>query len=465
MNRSLIGFMQMVIGGLDLFTLNLVLLLEYYFRRQYISPEIFTNYLIFWLFLNISWIIIGWINAVYNERYIVSFELFTRKTMETYLFWLCVAMIYLFFFRQIKLSRFFIIAIVTGFALCLMLNRFTYLVIMNYFRSRGHLVKKIIILGYNDLAKKLAGYLEEDGINAQIVGFCEEAENVHELSNYPILGNIDDALEMSKNMNANEVEIYSTVAPEQNPRIYDLMKQADLECIRFRFIPDLSYFIKIPVHIDYMKDMPVLSLRSEPLDDVSTRARKRVFDIIVSSLVTIFILSWLVPLMSILIWLESKGPVFFVQERTGKNNKPFRCLKFRSMKMNSDANLKQATRNDDRLTKIGKFMRRTNIDEFPQFINVLKGEMSIVGPRPHMVRHTQDYSKIVGTYMVRQFLKPGITGWAQVNGYRGEIKELRHIEKRVEYDIWYLEHWNLWLDIRIMFLTVYNTFAGDENAF
>jgi putative colanic acid biosysnthesis UDP-glucose lipid carrier transferase len=219
------------------------------------------------------------------------------------------------------------------------------------------------------------------------------------------------------------------------------------------------------VHINYLKDMPVLSARVEPLDDVSTRFRKRIFDIVVSSLVSIFILSWLIPLISIIIWLESKGPVFFLQDRTGKNNKSFRCIKFRSMKVNSEANSKQATRNDNRLTRIGKFMRRTNIDEFPQFINVFKGEMSVVGPRPHMVRHTEDYSKIIGQYMIRQFLKPGITGWAQVNGFRGEIKEKNQLRKRIEHDIWYLENWSFWLDVRIIFLTIYKTLRGDKNAF
>jgi putative colanic acid biosynthesis UDP-glucose lipid carrier transferase len=465
MNRPFIKFLQLTTTLLDLFLLNLVLLLAYYVKKNQIPIEVFTNYLFFGLFLNIAWIIIAWSNAVYSERNIVLFEMFSRQTMQAYLFWLCVVMIYLFFFRQVDLSRFFIITTLAGYSGALFINRFIYLFIMHYFRNHANLAKKIIILGYNEVAKKLAGYLEEDGINTQIMGFCEEPENVHELSNYPILGDIDDALEMSKNMNANEVEIYSTIAPEQNPDIYELMQRAERECIRFRLVPDLSYFVKTPVYVNYLKDMPILSARSEPLDDVSTRFRKRVFDVVVSSLVAIFILSWLIPLVSILIWLESKGSVFFLQERTGKNNKSFKCIKFRSMKMNSEANLVQATRNDQRLTRIGKFMRRTNIDEFPQFINVLRGEMSVVGPRPHMVRHTEDFSKIVGQYMIRQFLKPGITGWAQVNGYRGEIKEKAQLRKRIEHDIWYLENWSFWLDVKIIFLTIYKTFRGDKNAF
>ena len=209
----------------------------------------------------------------------------------------------------------------------------------------------------------------------------------------------------------------------------------------------------------------MISMRNEPLEDLGNRIRKRLFDVVVSSLVAIFILSWLVPIIGILILLESRGPIFFIQERSGKDNKPFPCLKFRSMRVNKQSNEKQATKNDMRVTKIGKFLRRTSLDEFPQFLNVLKGDMSIVGPRPHMLKHTDEYSKLIGKYMVRQFLKPGITGWAQVNGYRGETLELKQMQKRVEHDLWYIENWSFFLDLKIMVLTVFNTLKGDDNAF
>ena len=227
----------------------------------------------------------------------------------------------------------------------------------------------------------------------------------------------------------------------------------------------LPFSEKRPVHVEYFYELPVLSVRKEPLHDVINRLTKRVFDIGVSLGVTVFILSWLIPLLGLLIKLESAGPVFFVQKRSGLNNLPFSCYKFRSMTVNQESNTKQATRHDARVTKLGRFMRKTSLDEFPQFLNVLLGRMSIVGPRPHMLKHTDEYSVLENQYMIRQFLKPGITGWAQVNGFRGEITELRHIQKRVEYDLWYLENWRLSLDLQIMFLTVYNVFKGEENAF
>jgi putative colanic acid biosynthesis UDP-glucose lipid carrier transferase len=211
--------------------------------------------------------------------------------------------------------------------------------------------------------------------------------------------------------------------------------------------------------------MPVLSLRGDPLEDVGNRIKKRVLDVVISATVSLLILSWLIPLLGVIIKLESKGPILFAQTRTGRNNKPFRCLKFRSMFINAESDTMSATKNDSRVTKIGAFLRKTSLDEFPQFWNVLRGEMSLVGPRPHMVKHTSDFSKMVDHYMIRQFLKPGITGWAQINSFRGEITDPIQIKRRVASDIWYLEHWNIWLDLRILFLTVYQVFTANDHAY
>jgi putative colanic acid biosynthesis UDP-glucose lipid carrier transferase len=211
--------------------------------------------------------------------------------------------------------------------------------------------------------------------------------------------------------------------------------------------------------------MPVISLRQEPLTDMYNRMRKRFFDIVFSLLVTVFILSWLIPLLGLTIFLESPGPVFFIQPRTGRDRKLFQCIKFRSMKLNAEANLKQAIINDTRITRVGKFLRKTNLDEFPQFLNVLWGDMSVVGPRPHMLKHTNDYSKLIDRYMVRQFLKPGITGWAQINGLRGETRILEQMQGRVEHDLWYMENWSLWLDVKIILITIGNMIVGEKNAY
>jgi exopolysaccharide biosynthesis polyprenyl glycosylphosphotransferase len=193
--------------------------------------------------------------------------------------------------------------------------------------------------------------------------------------------------------------------------------------------------------------------------------RKRIFDILFAGLLTVFLLSWLVPLIALCIKLDSRGPVFFRQLRTGKHGKPFYCLKFRSMRTSADADRTQASRHDSRITRIGAFLRKTSLDELPQFFNVLKGEMSVVGPRPHMLRHTEDYARIIDNFMDRHLIMPGITGLAQISGYRGETKEVRAMANRVRADIQYLRNWSFLLDIKIVLLTVWQVVKPDEHTF
>ena len=462
-NQQLEKYLQTVLLILDLIILNLFYVLCFEIINKNIGLFSLNTYLLFWTISNVLWIILSFIMRTYSDKIILSFEYFTKRTILVYLLWIIAIMFYLFFSRQLEISRLFIVATIASFGFGLLVNRFIYLGLNGYLKKSNYLIKKVLILGYNETAKKLAKYFEEDSLNTQLIGYIENEENIHELSNYPILAEINDTLKVAKEGNVNE--IFSTITPEQNKDIYNLMYQSEKECIRFKIVPNLSVFITREVHIEYFGELPILSLRSEPLDDVGNRIKKRVLDIIVSLLVVIFILSWLVPLLGVLIFIESGFPIFFKQLRTGKNKKPFYCLKFRSMKSNKDAHFKQATQNDERITKIGKFIRKTSLDEFPQFINVLRGEMSLVGPRPHMVKHTSDYSKLVDDYMVRQFIKPGITGWAQINGYRGEITNPEQIEARVNKDLWYLENWTLWLDIQILFLTLYQMFKGDKNAY
>lgn len=201
------------------------------------------------------------------------------------------------------------------------------------------------------------------------------------------------------------------------------------------------------------------------MDEPFNKFIKRGFDIILSLLVIIGVLSWLTPLLGLFIKLESKGPVFFKQKRNGLDYKEFYCYKFRSMKPNPMADLHQISKGDERVTRVGRIIRKTSMDELPQFINVLKGDMSVVGPRPHMVSHTHMYAERIDKFMVRHFIKPGITGLAQVSGFRGEVESESDIINRVKYDIFYLENWSLFLDIKIVFQTIYNAIRGEEKAY
>ena len=192
---------------------------------------------------------------------------------------------------------------------------------------------------------------------------------------------------------------------------------------------------------------------------------KRLFDILFSLFIIIFVFSWLCPILAILIKLESPGPVFFIQVRTGRDNTSFKCYKFRSMYINMEADRRQATRDDHRITKIGAFLRKTSLDELPQFFNVLIGNMSIVGPRPHMISHAREYSQLTGQYEIRHELRPGITGWAQINGLRGKLPDLDAMLKLVDADVWYLQNRSFLLDLRIILLTFWITLTGDKNAY
>lgn len=463
MNRQFERYLQITLLLLDIVALNVVFFIfqiVFTNRFHFESSDAYFKYI---LVANGAWLLLAFFLRTYSPNILLNFEDFTKRTIQVFLVWIILVLFYLFFSRELTVSRFFIISSTSAFGLGLLLNKFIYLGILRYFKNSQFLVKRILILGYNETAKKLASHFEQDALNTEIIGFVEDEENVQELSHYPVLANVDETLRVAKERNVQE--IFSTITPEQNKYIYDLMYQSEKECIRFRIVPNLSVFVTREVHIEYYGELPILSLRKEPLDDVGNRIKKRALDLGISLFVTVFILSWLMPLIGILILLESGRPVFFKQLRTGRDKKPFYCWKFRSMRKNKEADLRQASKDDNRITALGRFLRKSSLDEFPQFINVLRGEMSLVGPRPHMLKHTSDYSKVVNDYMVRQFIKPGITGWAQINGYRGEIFNPEQIRMRVNKDLWYLENWTLWLDIRILFLTVYYIFKGDSKAY
>jgi len=243
------------------------------------------------------------------------------------------------------------------------------------------------------------------------------------------------------------------------------MKICQRRFIEFEIIPREHNLFPRGTNMEFYGDLPVLVLKDEPLHRLRNKIIKRTFDIFFSSLVILLIFPILLPVVALLIKRESPGPVFFIQKRTGYFNKPFRCFKFRTMKVNSDSDRKQATKGDNRITKIGAFLRKTNLDEFPQFFNVFLGHMSVVGPRPHMLNHTEDYARLIDDFMIRHQVKPGITGWAQINGYRGPTETVNKMAKRVEYDVWYIENWGFLLDIKCIIRTVTNMFKGEENAF
>ena len=463
MNTEFRKSLKTILVFLDLTAINLVWLMTYLYFLNDLTIQTNNLFYSFAFFVNFIWISISLAFGLYDEKSVIAFEVFSQKTAKVYFLWLLLTAMILVYATEIHTISEHIIFFSFFSLLGISANRLFYLGIKKYLSQQHDMINRVLILGFNDTAKKLAKYLEEDGLNTQLMGFVENDENMDELTTYPVYANIENAVNVAKQLNVHE--IFSTITPEQNNIIYRLIRDSEEQCMRFKVVPSLSSHVNRDVVIDFIKDLPVLSMRADPLEDVGNRMKKRIFDVVVSGLVIIFILTWLIPLVAILILLDSRGPVFFTQLRTGLTDNPFYCYKFRTMRVNNESDSKQATKHDSRVTRFGAFLRKTSIDEFPQFFNVFRGEMSLVGPRPHMLKHTSEYAKIVEHYMIRQMLKPGITGWAQVNGLRGEISNPMQIQQRVACDLWYLEHWSIWLDIKIMFLTVQKVFVGDKQAY
>ena len=333
--------------------------------------------------------------------------------------------------------------------------------LLNFIRRRGLNYRKVVLLGGGELSLEIRQFFHgHPEIGYRLEGIFLDEYNPS--MNGEVKGNIEDSKQFALEHEVDE--IYCALSELSNEQVSDIMKFADSNMIRFRVIPDFRGFLNKKVQIDFYRTIPVLSVMREPLQSLINRFAKRLFDIAFAIVVIIFVFPVLVPAFSILIRLSSHGPIFFRQLRSGKDNRSFTCFKFRTMRVNNVADELQASRNDARITGIGKWLRKTSLDELPQFFNVLIGNMSVVGPRPHMLRHTEEYSKLVDRFMVRHFIKPGITGWAQVNGFRGETIEPSQMKKRVEHDVWYIENWSMLLDLKIIMLTIRKMIYGDENA-
>ena len=331
---------------------------------------------------------------------------------------------------------------------------------LRLYRLKGYNYRKVVIVGYSKVALELEHFFtNHPEYGYRFLGFFDDKEP----EDQAIIGRIADVEEF---VIENQVdEIYCCPFELEKGQITRLLEFVDNNLVRIKFMPEPGSFPYKKLKVDFYDMLPVLMLRSIPLDDAINKVAKRAFDILFSLFVIVFILSWLLPLLGILIKLNSKGPVLFRQERSGIDNKKFKCLKLRTMYVNSEANLRQARRGDARITPIGAFLRKTSLDELPQFFNVLLGQMSVVGPRPHMLKHTQEYAAIVDKFMVRHFIKPGITGLSQIRGFRGETNEVHQMRGRVKLDIFYLENWSFLLDLKIIFYTVYNVIKGDKHAF
>ncbi len=411
----------------------------------------------FLIFISIAWILIS-IASKFYEVYRYTREVFILTLIARQL--MLFGLIVLAFFgykNEIDVDSWLIIRYVLYSFMIITLGKFTiYYLLQKYRADFGGNYRTTVIIGKNKNTYALQKFFKENPeygyLHKKTFSFGKNSkDNLEKCFSYLNSEHID--------------EIYCSISELNSNEINQIVDFADNNLKILKFIPDNKEIYSKKLKYEYYDYLPILSLRNIPLQDSINQVLKRVFDILFSSAVIIFIMSWLTPLVAIMIKLESKGPIFFKQSRNGFNYKEFDCYKFRSMTPNKNANLHQATRGDHRVTKVGRFIRKTSIDELPQFFNVLFGDMSVVGPRPHMVSHTNMYAKRIDKFMVRHFVKPGITGLAQVSGFRGEVESDKDIIGRVKYDIFYIENWSLLLDLKIVLQTFMNVVKGEDKAY
>lgn len=407
----------------------------------------------------ICWLLIAYFTGFYEVyRYTMPVKILSKLVRQGILFLLVVIAFFPFYklaiFSGQAIAKYLVTVIVTVGSVKFLL--FYYL--KRYRIITGSNFRNTIIIGYTQEAVRLKNLFETRvDYGYRFFGFFSDKKH-----NKNIIGNLSDVEDYAVKNNIDD--IYCSISEISNSQLKELIAFADRTNKVVKFIPDTKDIFTKNLKIDYYEMFPVLSLRNTPLHEPMAQFIKRMFDIVFSVLVIVFILSWLTPLLALLIKLESKGPVFFKQSRPGINEQEFFCFKFRSMKLNETTE-QSVVKNDPRVTRIGKFIRKTSIDEMPQFFNVIIGEMSVVGPRPHLWSQNNLYSTRIKKYIIRHDVKPGITGLAQVRGFRGEISTDEDMINRIKYDVFYIENWSLLLDLKIIVQTVVNIFKGDEKAY
>lgn len=442
------GFLRPISYVIDLLIINI---LAYRFFEDNIM---FINYLVI---ISVAWVIIALRSNFYEiYRFTRITNILTLVGKQGILF-ILVVFAFFGFFHSLSREPIAILNYTLLSIFCITVAKLGVFYLLKKYRIllKGNL-RNVVIIGLNQKTDQLRKFFLENPEYGYVLAKTFDLDGANKSTLEECLQFIDDN---------NVDEIYSSVAKLNNKELSQLIDYADNNLKILKFLPDNKEIYSKRLDFTYYGYLPILSLRKIPIDEPFNKFVKRSFDIALSIIVIVGILSWLTPILAIFIKLESKGPVFFKQKRNGLDYKEFYCYKFRSMRPNPEAHLHQIRKNDPRVTRVGKVIRKTSIDELPQFINVLKGEMSVVGPRPHMVSHTHMYAKKIDKFMVRHFIKPGITGLAQVSGYRGEVEDDNHIINRVKYDIFYLENWSLFLDIKIVFQTVYNAIRGEEKAY
>ncbi len=419
-----------------------------------------SRYIAFYAYMNFSWFILVFTFGAHN---------IDRNTSKKATFFAYIKIIvfffflFLMFFQMIPLDyypRSYIKYLFPLFFFLLISWKFILYYAFLIYRKLGFNFRNVIILGDTPKTRELCRYFMTNKWHGyRFMGFFDDNKSVRKR----IIG---DWNEIKSYLAKNQVdEIYVAWDKVPHPVMSEITEVISEYPVKVRIVPDLGNFSYKSAELISYDTIPVMQIHPGPLSYWYNRLIKRIFDIFISFIMIIGVISWLTPLLFVMNLFNSRESIFFRQRRTCIDGREFLCIKYRTMRKNKDADTMRATKNDSRVTPLGKILRKLSLDELPQFINVLKGEMSIVGPRPHMLKHTHAYRKIIKRFMLRHTVKPGITGLAQVNGFRGEIKKLSELKKRVEFDVNYIENWSFNMDVKIIFLTIWVLIRGQSKAY
>lgn len=437
----------------DLFFLNISILASFLLNGglSYANTASDKAYLL--IFSNLAWLFLILVSNPYNVTKGWSASKMIKSQLAFVFIHLLIVASLIFFFKR----TYSVIQIGLLYGLFLIFF-FSWKVIIYYLRkifTSEIVVKNFILIGKNKTTRGIRKYYLA---NPQL--------------GYKFLGDFEFGLDSSIVESIRQFcvekevhEIYCCPSRIDQSSLKKLVNFGLDSLIKVKIVVDSSEVTNQSISFEDSDRQVGIDMSAIALDESKNQFAKRIFDILFSSTFLILVMSWLTPIVAIATKLDSRGPVFFRQLRSGESNKPFWCFKFRTMIVNRESDTRQAEKNDPRITKLGHFLRKTSIDELPQFFNVFIGNMSLVGPRPHMLKHTEEYSKLIQKFLGRHYVKPGITGLAQCMGYRGETRDLSDMENRVRLDRYYIENWTFWLDIKIIFLTVISLIRGSDKAF
>lgn len=439
----------------DLICLNLSIVFANYFRFN--SFILNGDYLILTGFLNVIWLLVFFGSRLQEVNRSSKLLDHLNKVLTALVINLSIVFALWFALQPVEYSRKFLFVTYLAFTLSILTWRSIWHYAIRYYRALGFNLRNVLIVGSGEVAGDLRLQFEETPqLGYKLVGIVnddveKEGHALKDIENFSLKNNVDI--------------IFCHLPSLSNDRVREIINFAENNLIKVNLVSQFSKLMSYNLSIDQVGSIPMIQVNTIPLDYSINRFVKRLFDIIFSFVVFVIILSWLIPIITLLIKLESKGPIFFKQLRHGRDNREFEIYKFRTMIVHNDPQVRQAQKDDSRITKLGSILRMTSIDELPQFINVLRGDMSVVGPRPHAIQHNREYQPQIDRFWQRHAVKPGITGLAQAKGFRGETIELSDMAGRVKLDRFYVKNWSLILDFKIIILTILSILRGNENAY